>query len=77
MFASGKWGETGCPIRCPLYQTDPIDYTKVYCPEAERIHETEALDLTHRILLGPREKHGPHSRSLPKIADNIDELKTN
>ncbi|MCY3683815.1 MAG: DegT/DnrJ/EryC1/StrS family aminotransferase [Gemmatimonadetes bacterium] len=74
MFASGKWGETGCPIRCPLYQADPIDYTKVYCPEAERIHETEALDLTHRILLGSRENMDLILEAFQKLRDNIDEL---
>ena len=76
MFASGKWGETGCPIRCPLYQADPIDYTRVYCPEAERIHETEALDLTHRILLGPRENMDLILEAFQKLRDNVDELKT-
>ena len=61
-------------IRCPLYRADPIDYTRVYCPEAERIHETEALDLTHRILLGPRENMDLILEAFQKLRDNIDEL---
>lgn len=75
MFASGKWGETGCPVRCPLYNGD-IDYTKVRCPEAERVHESEALDLTHRILLGPRENMDLILDALRKIRENVDELRT-
>ena len=75
MFASGKWGQTGCPIRCPLYNGD-IDYTKVRCPEAERIHESEALDLTHRILLGPSENMDLILDAMRKTRENVDELRT-
>jgi dTDP-4-amino-4,6-dideoxygalactose transaminase len=74
MFASGRWGETGCPIRCPLYEGEEIDYTKVHCPEAERIHETEALDLSHRILLGPRENMDLILDAMRKVRENVDEL---
>ena len=75
MFASGKWGETDCPVRCPLYKGPPIDYTKVHCPEAERIHATEALDLTHRLVLGSREDMDLILDAMRKIRDNVDELK--
>ncbi len=75
IFASGKWGETDCPIRCPLYKGPPIDYTKVHCPEAERIHATEALDLTHRLVLGSREDMDLILDAMRKIRDNVDELK--
>ncbi len=74
MFASGKWGETGCPIRCPLYKGE-VDYTQVHCPEAERIHETEALDIPHRILLGPRENMDRILDAMRKVRDNVDELR--
>ena len=74
MFAKGEWGETGCPIQCPLYKGDPPDYTKVHCPEAERIHETESLDLTHRLLLGPKANMDLILEAMHKIRENVDEL---
>lgn len=74
MFASGKWGQTGCPIRCPLYDGQ-VDYSKVSCPEAERIHATEALDLPHRVLLAPRENMDLILAAMRKIRGNVDELK--
>ena len=75
MFAKGEWGKTGCPIRCPLYEGDPIDYSKVHCPETERIHETEALDLQHTILLGPRENMDLILDAFRKLSENVDELR--
>ena len=74
IFKSGKWGETGCPIRCPLYKGD-VDYTKVCCPEAERIHDTEALLISHRFLLGPLEDMDLILDAMRKIRENVDELK--
>jgi len=75
MFASGKWGQTNCPIRCPLYQGES-DYTNVHCPEAERIHETEAVDLGHRFLLGPIEDMDLILNAMRKIRENVDELRS-
>ena len=75
MFASGEWGQTNCPIRCPLYKGE-IDYTKVHCPEAERIHETEAVDIGHRFLLGPVEDMDLVLDAMRKIRENVDELRS-
>ena len=74
---SGWWnrGWSRRPIQCPLYRGDPIDYTKVHCPEAERIHGTEALDLAHRILLGPRENMDLILETFHKLRNNVDELR--
>lgn len=75
MFADGEWGETGCPVRCPLYEGPRIDYTQVHCPEAERIHEDEALDLMHQYLLGPREKMDRVLDVFRKLRENAGELR--
>ena len=75
MFASGRWGETGCPVRCPLYEGPEIDYTQVHCPEAERIHATEALDLNHKFLLGEQKKMDRILDVFRKLRDNVDELR--
>lgn len=74
MFASGRWGETGCPVHCPL-QGAPIDYSQVHCPESERIHAEEALDLTHHFLLAPTSDMDVILGAMRKVRDNIDELK--
>ena len=74
IFKSGQWGETGCPIRCPLYKGD-MDYTKVHCPEAERIHETEALLINHAKLLGPQEDMDLILDAMRKVRQNADELR--
>ncbi|MBT3375580.1 MAG: DegT/DnrJ/EryC1/StrS family aminotransferase [Lentisphaerae bacterium] len=75
MFAKGEWGKTGCPVRCPLYQGPPVDYTTTHCPEAERIHTTEALDLQHTILLGPRKNMDLILDTFRKLRSNVDELR--
>lgn len=75
LFAGGRWGETGCPIACPFYQGEMPDYTKVHCPEAERIHETEAIDMPHTVLLGPRKNMDLILDVCRKLRDNADELR--
>ncbi|MEW6356091.1 MAG: DegT/DnrJ/EryC1/StrS family aminotransferase [Planctomycetota bacterium] len=74
IFADGKWGETGCPIRCPLYK-GKMDYTKVHCPEAERIHDTEACLINHARLLGPQEDMDLILDAMRKVRENVDELR--
>ncbi len=74
MFASGRWGRTDCPVRCPLYK-GRMDYSKVRCPEAERIHAEEALDLGHRFLLGPQEDMDRILDAMRKVREHADELK--
>ena len=73
-FTAGKWGQTDCPIRCPLYQGE-MDYTKVCCPEAERIHDTEALLINHARLLGPKEDMDLILDAMRKVRANVDELR--
>jgi dTDP-4-amino-4,6-dideoxygalactose transaminase len=73
IFASGQWGKTGCPIRCPLYDST-MDYAAVHCPQAERIHATEAVDIYHRFLLGPLQDMDLIMGAMRKIRDNVDEI---
>jgi len=35
--------------KCPFHRED-MDYRKVYCPEAERIYQHEAVSLPHKIF---------------------------
>jgi len=73
-FTSMNFGRTGCPIKCPLYGK-PIDYTKVHCPEAERIYKTEALSIFHTNLLGGKEEMDLILGAIRKVRANTDELR--
>ena len=52
-----------------------MDYSKVHCPEAERIHDTEACLISHRLLLGPLEDIDLILNAMRKVRDKADELK--
>lgn len=73
-FASMNFGRTGCPLKCPLYGK-PIDYTKVHCPEAERIYKTEALSISHENFLGEKENMDLILEAIRKVRANTDELR--
>ncbi len=76
-------GAHGAPIyQNPVFQhTDfswlgrPVDFTKVHCPEAERVHAHAALSLTHRLFLGEQEDMDLILAAIRKIRANTDELK--
>ena len=73
-FASMNFGRTGCPLKCPLYG-EPIDYTKVHCPEAERIYKTESLSISHENFLGEKENMDLILEAIRKVRANTDELR--
>ncbi len=76
-------GAHGAPIyQNPVFQhTDfswlgrPVDFTKVHCPQAERVHAHAALSLTHRLFLGEREDMDLILEAIRKIRANTDGLK--
>jgi dTDP-4-amino-4,6-dideoxygalactose transaminase len=75
-------GAHGAPIyQNPVFQrTDftwlgrDIDFTKVHCPEAERVHAHAALSLTHRLFLGEQEDMDLILEAIRKIRENTGEL---
>ncbi|GAH87663.1 unnamed protein product, partial [marine sediment metagenome] len=68
-FQSMSFGRTGCPVKCPLHPGE-IDYTKTFCPEAERIYETEALSLPHAAFLGGKEDMDLILQAIRKVRQN-------
>lgn len=74
LFERMNFGRTGCPITCPLYGK-PVDFTKVHCPEAERVHAHAALSLTHRLFLGEQDDMDLILEAIRKLRANTDELK--
>lgn len=72
LFQSMTGGNTW-PLRCPSY--GKIDYTKVYCPEAERIFEKEAVCIPHPAFLGDKEDMDLILEAIKKVRSNTDELR--
>lgn len=75
LFQRMDFGRTGFPIKCPCCGTWRIDYRQVYCPEAERIYQTEACSFPHAIFLGPKEEMDLILAAIQKLWENKDELK--
>ncbi len=73
VFHKNVFGKTGCPVSCPFYEKE-IDYSKFYCPETERIYESEAVVLGKDFLM-ERENIDKTLEAIHKIRENIDELK--
>jgi dTDP-4-amino-4,6-dideoxygalactose transaminase len=71
LFQSMTAGYTW-PIKCPSCE---IDYTKVHCPEAERIYRTEALSIGQSSFLGDREDMDLILEGIRKVRANTDELR--
>ncbi len=59
-------------IKCPGRD---IDYTKVHCPEAERIFRTEALSIGQSAFLGDKEDMDLILEAIRKVRANTDELR--
>jgi dTDP-4-amino-4,6-dideoxygalactose transaminase len=73
LFQSITGGNTW-PIKYPTYGK-PLDYTKVFCPEAERIYQTESLSITHSVFLGEQEDMDLILDAIRKVRANTDELR--
>jgi len=72
VFQREDFARTGCR----LYGYDKrIDYSKVHCPEAERIAAKEALSLSHAIFLGEKEDMDLILEAISKVRKHTDELK--
>jgi len=67
-------GDYTWPIKYPSYGK-PLDYTKIYCPEAERIYTTESLSISHPVFLGKQEDMDLIFDAIRKVRENTDELR--
>ena len=75
-------GGHGKPIyRNPVFENlksiagHPVDYSKTYCPEAERLFEKEAISIGHGTFLGGRDDMDKIIEVFQKIRNNTNELK--
>ena len=73
IFRNNAFGRTGCPTSCSFYGKK-IDYSKVSCPVAERVHQSEIIALGKDFLL-EKENVDKILKAIYKIKENINELK--
>lgn len=73
LFSRKGEGPRYCPISCPYYGKE-IDYTKISCPNTERICK-EAIWVGHPVLLAEKEDMEDIVRAIRKIRENLEEIK--
>lgn len=61
-----------CPFTCSHYGKE-VDYSKVYCPEAERIYKTEVVAMGKDFLM-EKENVNKILEAIHKLRENTDEL---
>jgi dTDP-4-amino-4,6-dideoxygalactose transaminase len=72
VFEQMSFGRTGCPVLCPLHG-EKIDYSKVHCPESERVYDTEVVAFGKDFLMS-REAVDTVLAAIRKLKDNLGEL---
>lgn len=72
LFQKKGKGKEFCPISCPYYGKE-IDYSQVFCPNAERICK-EAVWIMHPVLLAEKEDMNDIVSAITKIWENREEL---
>lgn len=73
LFLKKGDGPKFCPISCPYYG-EKIDYTRVHCPNTEKICE-EACWIAHPALLAKRSDMQDVVHAIAKIWENRNQLK--
>jgi dTDP-4-amino-4,6-dideoxygalactose transaminase len=65
--------QLGCAREGSLYEGE-IDYSKVYCPNAERVYAEEVRSLSHALFLGGVDDMERILETFHKLRENTDEL---
>ena len=65
--------QLGCARKGSLYEGE-IDYSKVYCPNAERVYAEEVCSFSHALFLGGVDDMERILEAFHKLRDNTDEL---
>lgn len=73
IFQNNAFGRTGCPVSCSFYGKK-VDYSKISCPVAERVYESEVIALGKNFLM-KRKNIDKILEAIYKIRKNIGELK--
>lgn len=73
VFAERRFGRKGFPVSAPYHQGG-VDYRAMRCPETERIAETEAIAINHRIFLATEADMDRIAGAMEKLWRLRDEL---
>ena len=73
LFEDMAFGKTGCPILCS-HASRKVDYSKVSCPESERVYDTEVVAMGKDFLMS-RDNVDTVLAAIRKIKANLDELR--
>ena len=65
--------QLGCARQGSLYEGE-IDYSKVYCPNAERVYAEEVCSFSHAMFLGDVDDMELILEAFHKLRENTDEL---
>ncbi len=65
--------QLGCARKGSLYEGE-IDYSKVYCPNAERVYAEEVCSFSHALFLGGVDDMEHILEAFHKLRENADEL---
>ena len=65
--------QLGCARQGSLYEGE-IDYSKVYCPNAERVYAEEVCSFSHAMFLGDVDDMEHILEAFHKLRENTDEL---
>lgn len=68
LFLKKGKGRKFCPVSCPYYGKK-IDYSKVFCPNAELLCQ-QAIFMGHSMLLGTKKDMQDVVRAVQKVYDN-------
>ncbi len=73
LFQKKGTGPKYCPISCPYYGKE-IDYSTVFCPNAEKLCK-EVVWIPHAVLLAGKEEMLDIVKAIEKVWENRKELK--
>ncbi|HID11272.1 MAG TPA: DegT/DnrJ/EryC1/StrS family aminotransferase, partial [Candidatus Latescibacteria bacterium] len=73
LFGHKGEGPKYCPLSCPYYGKE-MDYTEVYCPNAEQVCR-EIVWLSQSVLLGSKEDMEDIVRAVRKVGEHAGKLK--
>ena len=65
--------QLGCARKGSLYEGE-IDYSKVYCPNAEKVYAEEVCSFSHAMFLGAVGDMDCILGAFHKLRENTDEL---
>ncbi len=74
LFQRKHEGADGCPVTCPYYAGEPVDYTQVNCPVCEQVCQ-DTCWLFHTVLLAGEDDMRAIVAAVRKVVEHIQDLR--